>query len=399
MEIFSFDISPLSWALLGGAAVAAVAVLALLLPPLRAVARAIRRPSAPQGPADAEAWPGVSVVVCSQSDSSTLEELIPMIMAQDYPGPFEVVVVNDGADEGVNDVMTRMECAYSNVYTTYLPARSRNLSRRKLSITLGLKAARYDCVAILGGTCRLLSPLWLRLMMAPLACGDGLTVGYGRLTPPPGAPAGAPRRLMAFDTVRTAVQWLSAALAGRLYRACPFNMAYRRQLFFDRKGFAGTFELRFGDDDIFISSLARNTSYAVQLDPDAMVKIVDPSPARMHRFDRLRHDFTARYVSSRERLRWGAATLMWWLWTGCTAAATVTSLPSLVGAAGSLLVLLGLWLPLMLQWRRTARLLGSRPLCLTIAPMLWISPFYGLFYRILGRLRRKDNYTWSTVTD
>lgn len=77
-------------------------------------------------------YPSVSVIVYSEDDASNLEVLLPQILDQDYPSPFEVIVVNDGAIDSTKDVIARLEQKYSNLYMTFTPQESRSLSRKNL---------------------------------------------------------------------------------------------------------------------------------------------------------------------------------------------------------------------------------------------------------------------------
>ena len=397
--MLSINLNDITLSLLASTLILSIAVLALALPPLRRVARRCRRDDAvdidaPMTVPSDEHYPEVSVIVHARSDSSILATLLPMLLQQVYPAEYEVIVVNDGGDDMVTDVVSRLEMDYRNLYMTFAPARSRNLSRKKLAITLGVKAARYDTVAIVAGNCLLTSPMWLKRMMRHIAAGKQIVTGYGYIVPSENAPVER-RRLMAFDTVRTSVEYLASALSGHLYRAYGDNVAYSRELFFANKGFSGSLNYRYGDDDIFISSIATADNYAVELSGESMVQVVEDSPARMHRLDKLRHNFTGRFVSHAARRRWGAVSLMWWCWTASSVAAVVTGLPSLVPLIAVTVVSLATCLPLMLAWRRTSTALNSRRLCLTVPFFFWVYPLYTLCYRVMGRRHHTSNFTWS----
>ncbi len=392
--MFSLELSVLTLSLLGVMLLAGVVVLCVLLPKLSRVTAATR-------PADGEdnnnmmlEYPAVSVIVHSRSDASTLRTLIPMIMQQEYPAPMEVIVVNDGGDDAVTDVVGYFENEYRNLYMTFAPARSRNLSRKKLSITLGIKAARYETVVLLAGNTLLTSPSWLKLMMTNIALGKEIVTGYGYVVTPEDVTPGR-HRMMAFDQVRTSVQYLSAAMSGNLYRSFPGNIAYRRQLFYDNKGFSGSLNLRWGDDDIFVSSIAGKRNYAVELAEESMVQVVEENPVMMHRLDKIRHDFTGKFVSKTALYQWGMASTLWWVMAGCGIGAIVTGLPSLVPAIAVTVIALILCLPLMLMWRKASVALHNRKLMLTVPFMMWMHPFYSLVYKIMGLRHREKNYTWS----
>lgn len=401
-ELYSIDFSTITIVLMAASLLMDVVILLFLIPKLKRVRQAA---SLTQEQVDgaiaaipSAGWPSVSVIVHSSNDSGTLETLIPMILAQEYAGQMEVIIVNDGKEESVSDTVSRFEEEYRNIYMTYLPARSRNLSRRKLAITLGVKAARFDTVVFLPGSARLRSEKWLSLMMLPIAKGADISVGYGYPAPLDQDPDNRPgrHRLISFEQVRTAVQYLGAAITGHLYRAFSNNLAYRRDLFFKVGGFTNSIGLRYGDDDIFIASIGRGSSYGVQLAPEAIVEIAEPSVQKAHRRDKLVHDYTGRFVSRREPLMWGALSWMWWIWLGTGTGAIVSALPSLVPALAVTVLNLAFCLPLGAMWRKTSEALCGRRLMLTVPWFMLAQPFYTLCYRMMGRRRRSENFNSSS---
>ena len=48
--------------------------------------------------------PPVSVIVYASYNAAELEETLPGILTQEYPGEFEVIVVNDGSCSELSDV-------------------------------------------------------------------------------------------------------------------------------------------------------------------------------------------------------------------------------------------------------------------------------------------------------
>jgi hopene-associated glycosyltransferase HpnB len=55
------------------------------------------------GPADApdpDRWPSVTAVVPARDEAAILPETLPTLLAQDYPGEFSVVLVDDGSSDG-----------------------------------------------------------------------------------------------------------------------------------------------------------------------------------------------------------------------------------------------------------------------------------------------------------
>ena len=179
-RLYDIHLDPAVWILLGAMALCFILIAAVIWPKLRRVARRVALDD--EEPLPAGGYPSVSVVVYSQTDATNLRTLIPQILEQDYPAPMEVIVVNDEGSEQTESTVSELELRYSNLYMTFAPLNSRNLSRRKLAITLGVKAARYDVLLLTRGNCRIDSPLWLRSMMRHIAAGKEVVIGYAEPT-------------------------------------------------------------------------------------------------------------------------------------------------------------------------------------------------------------------------
>ncbi|MBP5712258.1 MAG: hypothetical protein J6W77_04550 [Prevotella sp.] len=88
-------------------------------------------------------WPRISILITAHDNAMELDNHLPTLLSQDYPGIFEVIVVAEKGDGSTEDVLKR----YLNnrlLYYTFIPDSSRYMSRKKLMITLGVKAARYE---------------------------------------------------------------------------------------------------------------------------------------------------------------------------------------------------------------------------------------------------------------
>lgn len=344
--------------------------------------------------------PGVSVIVCAEDDARNLETLLPAILTQDYPGPFEVIVVNDGALPATKEVIARLEEKYSNLYMTFTPLESRSLSRRKLALTLGIKAARHEVVVLTTGNSRVLSDQWLRLMARHFAKGKEVVIGYAAPVPAVDPNTDEPvkeswKRLHAFDVVRTAVEYLSWGLAGRPYRATCHNLAYRRSVFFRNKGFSRTLHLKYGDDDLFVNEVANRDNTAVEVSQGSIVEVPEFQPQAAHKVSKLRYGYTAGKLRTGARFFFGSCSLAWWCFVGCCIALAIVGLPSLVPLITAAVFYIALSLILSFAWRSTSRALHSRSLLLTVPWFMTFEPLYNLWYRIKGFMKRGSNLSWS----
>ncbi|MCM1138878.1 MAG: glycosyltransferase [Muribaculaceae bacterium] len=344
-------------------------------------------------PERAEDYPSVSVIVYSEDDAQNLETLLVQILTQDYPASKEVIVVNDGAMGTTKDVIARLEQHYSNLYMTFTPLESRSLSRKKLAITLGVKAARYETVILTTGNCIIESKTWLKSMMRHFSAGKEIVIGYATPRPTEDAGSGIKRR-HAFDTVWTAIEYLSWSIAGRPYRACCYNLAYKRSIFFRNKGFSKSLNLKFGDDDIFINEVSNGQNTATELSTASIVEISETSSSAQFKRSKLRYDYTAKRLKTWARLYFSSCSWAWWLAIASSVAVSIIGLPSLLPTIISVAVILTMWIILMISWKRTSTALGSRPLFLTFPWLMCYHPIFNLYYRIKGYIQKENNFTW-----
>ncbi len=393
-KMFEIYFTPVIIALLAVVVVTAVYLLAGFRRYVASVSRRVAADSArEEAPADF-VFPPVSVIVYSEDDASNLEVLLPQILEQDYPSSFEVIVVNDGAIDSTKDVIARLEQRYSNLYMTFTPQESRSLSRKKLAVTLGIKAAKYNVLLHTTGVCQVPSRLWLRNMARHFNADTDIVLGYAAPAVQDGT-AHPWKRLHAFDQVRSAVEWLSWAIAGRPYRGTGCNIAYRREIFFKNKGFSRSLDLKYGDDDVFVSEVSRGDNTAIELSADSMLLHVQSAPAPMHRAEKIRRDYVASRLRGHARLFFSSCSWAWWLQIASAVALSVVGLPSLVPMIAACMLLLATWIVLMIAWRKTSRALWSRSILLTFPWFMSYHPVYTLYYRIRGWRKRGSNLTWG----
>lgn len=345
-------------------------------------------------PAEARECPGVSVIVYSVDEPDRLQELLPMLLDQEYDGEYEVIVVNEGDSLRVRDVIEAMNTVHHNLYLTHTPDGARNLSRKKLALTLGIKAARYPVIAVTTADATIPSRRWLALMTEPMGTDSRREVVLGYSTAPADDDNAPGARMRAFDNLADSTMWLSDALYGHPWRGTGQNLVYRRDLFFRSKGFSSHLNLRHGDDDIFVSRIATADNCAVQLAGESIVTVAGDNCPSAARLRQRRRRFTRRFISRRPRI---VAQLGWWSYlTALAAAVAAAALPpystgAFIGAGIALTV----WLPVSLVWRRAARALDSRMLLLTLPWLAATRPLRAIIQACMARLRHGKRYTWE----
>lgn len=390
--VFSLDISPLCWTLMGVALACAIVLSTLYCRRVSLVWKQNRRGNAALNDTPS-ALPHVSVVVYCNDTPSSLSRLLEMLLSQRYDAPYEIIIVNDGSSESVKDVFNRLSLEHHNLYLTFIPDEAHNLSRRKLAITLGLKAARNKFVLFVDASSSIGSADWLRSMARHFSDGKDIVLGYAAFDRHADIQIG--KRLRAFDTAADAVTYLSSALKKHPYRGHLDNFGINRELFFTNKGFSKSLNLHNGADDIFIEEIALPDNTTVELSDASRVTLGGDLPRAFHRRWKWGHIFTGRYVSHRSRYIFSFFSSILWLGAASTIAAILVGVPNMLPLTIMAVVSLSLWTLIMLTWRRALRALAGRKLFLTVPWFVMMRPFYNLYYRIVERRHRKENFTWS----
>lgn len=388
---FDFDF-PLSSIILFGIAAACVCYIAIVYCRRLYLPRRQRRLCEQQS-IEGGSYPSASVIVYASNQPLALERNLPKILSQEYPATFEVIVVNDGADTDTNLIVDRLKETHPNLYLTFTPDGARNLSRKKLGITLGIKAAKGDVVVITDATSCFKSDKWLASLLIPMAHNSDIDIvlGYGHPAFPADRSVGRLTRI--FDITADNVAWLAAAIKGHPYRACGYNLAYKRSLFFANKGFSSSLNLRDGDDDILISEIARRSSSAVELSPDALAIADTFDFKRETREWRASHYFTGRRLAKCSRRLMAAGELGLWLCIACSVgAALLAGSANMAGWAIAAVLIIASMLAACLSWRSTLKALYAPALAWSLPTLVLFRPWRNIAASL--RSKKAAHYTW-----
>ncbi len=338
-----------------------------------------------------EQLPPVTILVYAHNDADYLAEFLPPLLEQDYPC-YEVIVTDDSSLDNTKDVLGEMLTRYSNLRASFVPAGSRALSRKKLSIMLGVKAAKHDIIVTTTANCCVPGSDWLRHIARNFTPGTDVVLAYSRYDYARDRMRG--RRHRVFDTVSTAVQYMGSAIEGKPYRGIGDNLAYRKQVFFSTNGFANTLELKWGEDDIYVSEIARADNTRVELAVESIVAACYYDIRRAHHVLKTRRNFTSRQVSTRAPfVVQGFMSALFWLATLCPVAAIALEWQNVVVIAAAVVQLLLVWTLAATAIRKQCALFQAPKLTFT-APWhaLW-RPLVNIMGYLRGLGSKKSQYT------
>lgn len=211
------------------------------------------------------ALPPVSVVIAARNESDNLFENLPKILDQNYPAPFEVVVVNHQSIDDSKYLLEALKRTYPQLVVMEVEKSKHLLPSKKLPLTLGIKKAKYEHLILTDADCSPASEFWLQRMAEQFTEQKQLVLGYG----PYKTEQGFLNKVIRFDTTMIAVHYFSLALNRVPYMGVGRNMAYTKTLFDSVKGFKSHYAVASGDDDLFVQEAAKKRNYAIQLAPDS----------------------------------------------------------------------------------------------------------------------------------
>ena len=215
-----------------------------------------------------EALPGISVIVTSKNNSEELEKNLPFILNQDYSN-FEVIVVNSGSTDETDMVLRAAEQKYPRLYHTHVPHDADRLNEKKLALTLGIKAAKNEILLFTEAYCRPCTTQWIKEYGKEFAQGREIVLGYSRLILGKKVKM---RRFILFDNLIHHLKFISMAIARKPFMGIGWNMAYKKELFFQNRGFSHILNREGGEDDLFINRIAPGKRTGVVLSPESMTE-------------------------------------------------------------------------------------------------------------------------------
>ncbi len=209
--------------------------------------------------------PPVSVVICAKNEYHNLVRFLPLILEQEYP-EYEVVVVNDASDDDTFYLLRELSDKYSRLNVVNIHQNLNFFVGKKFPLSIGIRSARYDTVLLTDADCFPAGPHWIESMQSVFTGKTSIVLGYGAYISQPGLL----NKLIRFDTLHVAMQYMSLALAGLPYMGVGRNLAYHRELFFNSGGFMKHYKITSGDDDLFINEVASGKNTRIQPAPEAV---------------------------------------------------------------------------------------------------------------------------------
>ena len=334
--------------------------------------------------------PPLSVIIVAKDAASDLQKNLPAILEQDYP-EFEVIVIYEqSADDNCEDVLKLLKEKFPHLHHSFIPDSARYISHKKLGITMGIKASHYDWLVFTEPNCRPESNQWLRKMARNFTSDTDIVLGYSNYE----KTKGWFNRKITFDTMLNSMRQLGRAIGGHPYTGCGRNLAYRKSLYYNQKGFASHLNLQRGEDDLFVNRTANKRNTRIETSPESIVRITAPHFKKNWAEDKLSYNMTSHYFKGISRYVMGFETCSRLLFFLAIIACLVYGIWIqdwiTVGIASFLWLIR--FILLLVLFRKTSIALGERKFYSTLLLFDWMQPLWNLRFKIQQRAIRKDEF-------
>ena len=207
----------------------------------------------------------ISVLICARNEAKNLQQFLPKILQQNYPN-FEVILINDRSFDATLEVMESFKEKYPSKIKIVNVAETKNGGSKKHALSLGIKSANHEHLLFTDADCTPNSDNWIHEMSQHFTPNKSIVLGVGAYRTIQNSWL---NKLIRFETLMTALQYVSYANIGIPYMGVGRNLAYTKSLFFDNNGFASHLHLKSGDDDLFVNQHATKENVSVSLHPDS----------------------------------------------------------------------------------------------------------------------------------
>ena len=226
----------------------------------------------------------VSVIVCAHNEESNLRQLIPILLNQDHPH-FELIIVEDRSNDATFDFLKEEIKKDSRLRMVRIESLPEHVNAKKYGLSLAIKVARNEIMLLTDADCRPEGKKWIDDMVKRFESDTQFVLGYS----PYFKGKGFLNLFIRFETLMTGIQYLGMALIGMPYMGVGRNLAYRRSVFMDNKGFRNLIGVTGGDDDLFVNRHALPTNTKVCIAPETLVYSIPKTTWKAFFKQKLRH--------------------------------------------------------------------------------------------------------------
>lgn len=250
--------------------------------------------------------PSLSVIVCAKDAGHLLRVNIPLILAQEYPD-YELIIIDDNSVDDTAAVLAEL-CVLSDKIV-YKRITTKTLLGKKGALVEALKLARHEHLVLTDADCKPNSNQWLLAYGQQYAQGYDVILGLGLYE----HEEGLLNSIIQYETLLTAIQYLSWARIGYPYMAVGRNWGYRKSIVLHDNLLHKLPPIPGGDDDLLFQIMDKNLSVGILCQVNAATISIPQKKFRNWAAQKIRHQSAAVYYKTRYKYALAIFGLSWWL--------------------------------------------------------------------------------------
>ncbi len=194
----------------------------------------------------------VSVLIAARNEEANIDKTISDILSQDYPSElFQLIVVDDHSTDRTAEIVQ----AYASRGVKLIRLNDGHIlnSYKKKAISEAIKFSNAELIVASDADCRM-GPQWLSTIVSLYESGDYKLIS---------SPVAYFQERNSFEKAQS-LEFLfliglgAAGFGNKIPSTCNgANLAYRRDVFWELKGFQGIDDLASGDDELFLHKVAQ----------------------------------------------------------------------------------------------------------------------------------------------
>ena len=209
----------------------------------------------------------VSVVIYARNDNDNLQKNLFFFLEQEYPAYFEVIVITENSTAETDQIISELKQKYKHLKITFVPYEIKMIIPRKLALTLGVKAATSDWVVFANIDSMPEDKHWLKQIARNFLPETDFVFAYTSIF----KSKKIYNKIVTYDTFFSQAKLLGYTLRKKTVSGMASNLAMRKSVFMNNKGFKNILTLSQGDVEIIANHYARKQNTRVETTTDSVI--------------------------------------------------------------------------------------------------------------------------------
>ncbi|NOZ35936.1 MAG: glycosyltransferase [Chlorobi bacterium] len=242
--------------------------------------------------------PPLTVIISAKNEAENLRNFLPLILNQSY-SEFELIVVNDASTDGTKNILSEFQSSYNNLQV--IEIKEEYSKGKKNALTKAVAAAKYEYLVFTDADCYPVSENWLKTIARLYSENIEIVLGYGAYK----KQKGFLNKLIRFETLFNAMQYMSFAISGFPYMGVGRNLSYKKSVWIKNGGFLKHKNILSGDDDLFVNAAATKKNIKILTDAGSKTVSIPKNKFKDYLKQKKRHLSTGNYYKQIYKLLLG----------------------------------------------------------------------------------------------